>query len=146
MSDQRITTNGFIELLVRAGYRAVRGEDNNGKYINVYKGSIIIGGVSEDHVCCLMINARLPEDCREHLLKILYNYAKTPIESRRDKTYTLRISETNLYLTSIDGTEMTVVSDESEAKLYSAAGVSRAKELAKGHHTVIREEEADAIN
>lgn len=146
MGNEYITTNGFVELLVRAGYRAIRGEDNNGKYINVYEGSTMVGGVSEDHACCLVINACLPEDRREHLLKILYDYAKTPIESRKEMMYTLRISETNLYLTSIDESEMTVVSDENWARLYSAADVSRAKELAKGHHTVLRDEESDATN
>lgn len=146
MSRDYITTNGITELLVRAGYRVVKEKDNNGEYINVYDGSVIVGGVSIEHTYSLVVNARLPEDRREYLSKILYDYAKTPIESRRDKMYTLRISETNLYITSIDGTEMKVVSDESNAKLYSACGVSRAKELARGHHTVLREEESDVTN
>lgn len=146
MSDKYITTNGLTELLIRAGYRAVKEEDGLGEYINVYDGSVMVGGVSIEHNYSLVVNARLPEDRREYLSKILYDYAKTPIELRRDKMYTLRISETNLYITSIDETEMKVVSDESGAKLYSASGVSMAKELARGHHTVLREEESNATN
>ena len=146
MSKDYITTNGLTELLIRAGYRVIKEKDNHGEYINAYDGSIMVGGVSTECTYSLVVNARLPEDRREYLLKILYDYTKTPIEARRDKMYTLRISETNLYITCIDGTELKVVSDESKAKLYSAAGVSRAKELAKGHHTVLREEETDATN
>lgn len=146
MSGQYITTNELIELLTKEGYRAVETRDSYGECIEIHEGTVPVGSVRTDALYTIKVSAYLPEDYRERLLDILYAYAKTPIKSRRDKTYTLRISETNLYLTSIDGVEMTVVSDESGAKLYSAAGVSRAKELAKGHHTVLRDEEANATN
>lgn len=146
MSKDYITTNELIEFLTKEGYRAIETRDSYGNCIEVHEGAVPVGSVRTDALYVLKVSACLTEDYRERLLGILYAYAKTPIESRKDKMYTLRISETNLYIAGIDGTEMIVVSDESKAKLYSAAGMSKAKELAKGHHTVLKEGRADATN
>lgn len=146
MSKDYVTTNELIEFLTKEGYRAIETKDNYEECIEIHQGMVPVGSVRTDTLYILKMSAYLPEDYRERLLGILYAYAKTPIEARKDKTYTLRISDTNLYLTSIDGTEMKVVSDEKEAKLYRASDVSRVKELAKRHHTVLKEEESDATN
>ena len=146
MSSKYITTKYLIETLINAGYRVVEGTDSYGKCIDVFDGLVYVGAVRVDKMYCFKISACLKDEYRKHLFNILCDYAETPIDARKDKKYILRISDTNLYLTSIDGTEMTVVSGDRDAKRYSQRGVARAKKLARKHNTIIKEEEADATD
>lgn len=146
MSKDYITTNELIEFLTREGYRAIETRDSYGDYIEVHEGTVPVGSVRTDAPYTLNVSAYLPEDYRKRLLGILYDYAKTPIDAREDKKYTLRILGTKLYLTSIDEVEMTVVSDEMKAKLYKKGGVKRAKRFAEKHNILIEAERVNATN
>lgn len=146
MSRKYITTEYLIETLTNSGYRVTENTDSYGRCIDVFDGLVHVGSVRKDSMYCLKIYVHLKDEYRERLFNVLCDYAKTPIDERKDKIYTLRISGTNLYLTSIDGTEMTVVSDNKGAKQYRQRGVERAKKLARKHNIVIKKEKVNATN
>ena len=140
MSRKYITTKYLIEKLTNSRYRVTENTDIYGRCIDVFDGLVHVGSARADKMYCFKISACLKDEYRERLFNILCDYAETPIDERKDKIYTLRISGTSLYLTSIDGTEMTVVSDSKGAKQYRQRGVERAKKLARKHNIVIKEE------
>lgn len=146
MSKKHITTKYLIETLINAGYKATEDTDSYGGYIDIFDGLICVGAVRTDKMYCFKISACLKDEYRERLFNILCDYAKTPIDVRKDEKYTLRILGTKLYLTSIDEVEMTVVSDEMKAKLYKKGGVKRAKEFAKKHDIIIEAEKVNATD
>lgn len=143
MSKKYITTKYLIETLINAGYKVTEDTDSYGGYIDIFDGLVCVGAVRTDKMYCFKISACLKDKYRKRLFNILCDYAKTPIDAREDKRYTLRILGTKLYLTSIDEVEMVVVSDEMKAKLYRKGGVKRAKRFAEKHNILIEEEKVD---
>lgn len=146
MSDEYITTNELVDMLVESGYRVIEDTDPYDGYINILDGTVSIGSARTDQMYSFKINAALKDDFRKRLFTILCDYAATPLDYRIEKSYTLRISETNLYLTDINKHEIKVVTNDNLARLYGKNEVIRAKELASRHSVVLKEEEVDATN
>ena len=142
-----MTTEEFVEAVEALGLKTEENKPYGVRFIDIKNKCDEVIAYIEVDVQGKMSVRKITNDYDHNILfKIMCEYASTPVDERKSKTYKMKILGTNLYLIHINNYETTITTNKKAAKAYNASGVYEAKTAAEKQGFALRAEVIDATN
>lgn len=139
-----MTTEEFVEAVEALGLKTEENKPYGVRFIDIKNKCDEIIAYIEVDVQGKMNVRKITDDYNHNILfKIMCEYASTPVDARKPKTYKMKILGTDLYLIHINNYETTVTTNKKAAKAYNASDVYDAKASAEKQGFALK---AEVIN
>ena len=139
-----MTTEEFVEAVEALGLKTEENKPYGVRFIDIKNKCDEVIAYIEVDVQGKMNVRKITDDYDHNILfKIMCEYASTPVDERKSKTYKMKILGTDLYLIHINNYETTVTTNKKAAKAYNASGVYDAKVSAEKQGFALRAEVID---